>query len=461
MGRIFISAGRSSTRLGLNALGNASNLDIDVQELSLVRDLVLQNLRSRNYDAVSVPDDLDGLQTADWINHRAHLGDVALEIRVDRLRDAAMRGATVFYIANNDQRKTQAEQLLQAYLRRIPQMPSRGAKPDFQTEMGRLVFCRQVSVPSLLIEIGSLIHPEERRLLQTHRQDVALGIAEGLAAWSRAVASTIPENLPAEIHIPTTYPVLDITVNGAAYEDKGVLIEGNAYVPVDLIDQLGVDLPLDRSIRRVTYRNVVFVRAIDLREFNISIVNHSNERGTQTRSINLRTVLSICPSQLDRIMGQGVTSEVQMMMFLKSHSSDGLSRFPDLPKLYREEASIEGVNYDIAFAQMCVETNFLRFGGAIKPEQHNFAGLGAMGSGNEGASFSSSRIGVRSQIQHLKAYASTEPLVQAVVDPRFQYIRRGIAPTVTQLSGRWSADPHYHLRIIAVLRRLYESAGFL
>ncbi|MBD0265821.1 MAG: glucosaminidase domain-containing protein, partial [Tolypothrix sp. Co-bin9] len=138
-----------------------------------------------------------------------------------------------------------------------------------------------------------------------------------------------------------------------------------------------------------------------------------------------------------------------------------LVKFPDIPKLYREEAGIEGVNYDIAFCQMCVETGFLRFGGDIRPEQNNFAGLGAIGGGSEAASFPSARIGVRAHVQHLKAYASLEPLVQEVVDPRFRFVTRGIAPLIDQLSGRWSADLDYGARISAMLKRLYESAGLL
>jgi hypothetical protein len=63
-------------------------------------------------------------------------------------------------------------------------------------------------------------------------------------------------------------------------------------------------------------------------------------------------------------------------------------------------------------------------------------------------------------VQHLKAYASTEPFVQAIVDPRLNSIRRGIAPSLNQLSGRWAPDPQYHLRTLSMLRRLYESAGF-
>jgi hypothetical protein len=160
-------------------------------------------------------------------------------------------------------------------------------------------------------------------------------------------------------------------------------------------------------------------------------------------------------------MGHGNTSEVQLMMFLKANNESALTQFPDLPKLYREEATIEGVNYDIAFSQMCVETNYLRFGGEIKASQNNFGGLGAVGGGTEGATFPSARLGVRAHVQQLKAYASLEPLVQESVSPRFRFVTRGIAPLVGLLSGRWSADVNYGDRIMAVLKRLYESAGLL
>jgi hypothetical protein len=68
---------------------------------------------------------------------------------------------------------------------------------------------------------------------------------------------------------------------------------------------------------------------------------------------------------------------------------------------------------------------------------------------------------VRAHIQHLKAYASLEPLVQQEVDPRFRFVTRGVAPLVHQLSGRWSADLDYGTKITAILRRLYESANLL
>lgn len=40
------------------------------------------------------------------------------------------------------------------------------------------------------------------------------------------------------------------------------------------------------------------------------------------------------------------------------------------------------------------------------------------------------------QVQYLKAYASTDDLVNECVDPRFDLVTKGIAPTLEELNGR-------------------------
>lgn len=480
MGRIFLSAGHGGFEGGRRDPGAVVAGTTEAQEMILLRDLIVPELRSRGFTVLSVPDDLSLQDSISWINARARSGDVALEIHADAFSSPSARGATSFYIAGNSERKAHAELLLLALLRRVPQLPSRGAKPDTATGVGSLAFCRWVAIPSILLEVGFLTNPDDRFLLQNRRRDMALGIADGLAAWSRAISgepTPVPVPVPsptpappaqtpvpsapapAPVAAPTTgpvYPSISIRINGGLYAEQGVIINGNSYIPIDLVDRLGIDLTKDPTIRRVNYGNVVYVKAIDLRDYNVSVAWDN-----PTRTVILKSVLQICPGQIDRIMGHGNASEVQLMMFLKANNEQALERFPGLPKIYREEAAIEGVSYDIAFCQMCVETGFLRFGGDVKPEQNNFAGLGAVGGGAAGASFPSARIGVRAQIQHLKAYASTEPLVQELVDPRFRFVTRGVAPLVDQLSGRWAADPQYGPKIMALLRRLYESAGFL
>ena len=101
-----------------------------------------------------------------------------------------------------------------------------------------------------------------------------------------------------------------------------------------------------------------------------------------------------------------------------------------------DEAVKEGIKPEIVFGQAMKETGYLQFGGAVKIEQFNFAGLGATGGSVAGAQFSNVAEGIRAQVQHLKAYASKDSLTQKTVDPRFNLVRRGSAPYVEWLGQK-------------------------
>ena len=452
MAQIFISAGHGGFENGIRDAGAKVDGTTEAQEMIRIRDLIVPELRSRGFKVLSVPDDLSLQASISWINARSQSGDIALEIHVGAFQNTDVRGATAYYIASNEARKAHAELTLLALVRRVPQMPMRGAKPDTAAGMGRLAFCRQVAPPSILMELGYLTNERDRNLLLSRRRDFALGLADGLASWSRAITGAAPPQ-PA-----IQFPTVNITINGGQYEEKGIIVNNNSYVPIDLADRLGIDLASNTDIRRVRYGNVVYIKTVDLRDFNVAIGWNAPSRTVQLKT---QSTLDICPGLIDKIMGHGNANQTSLQLFLSKNNETALRDFPDLPKIYREEGVVEGVNYDIAFCQMCVETSFLRFGGDVKASQNNFAGIGAIGGNAAGASFASARIGVRAQIQHLKAYGSKEPLVQELVDPRFRFVSRGSALLVDQLSGRWAADPNYGQKILAMLRRLYESAGIL
>jgi N-acetylmuramoyl-L-alanine amidase len=464
MGRIFISAahgGREDGRIDPGAVAGGTT---EAREMILLRDLILTEVRSllaapegasrsdssgvSRLEILSVPDSLSAQGTINWINSRGRNRDVALEIQANAASSPSVRGASVFYIANNNDRKTNAELVLTNLMQRVPQLPNRGTKPDTTAGTGGLAFCRQLAIPSLVMQVGFLTSPDDRALLQSRRREFALGIADGLVAWSRIID---PSNNPAP---EPNYPAIDININGKNSSEKGILINGNAYIPIDLADSLGVDLSKAPNVRRVTYRRIVYIKAIELRDFNVSV-----GWDAASRTLVLRSA-TIFPD-INKIIASGNTNVTQLQQFLQKNNQSGFEQFPDLPQLYQEEGKIEGVNYDIAFSQMCLETGFLRFGGDIKPVQNNFAGLGSVGGGDETATFESARIGVRAHIQHLKAYASLDALVQEVVDPRFRFVTRGVAPTVEQLSGRWSADSNYGANILDIVQQLYKSAGLL
>ena len=166
------------------------------------------------------------------------------------------------------------------------------------------------------------------------------------------------------------------------------------------------------------------------------------------------------------IMGTSQTTVDQMVRCFNatgySYPSAALGKggaptIRDFCQILYEEAQAEGVRAEVVFAQAMLETAWLRYGGDVKISQFNFAGLGATGNGEPGNSFSSVRMGLRAQVQHLKAYASTAPLNNTCVDVRFGYVQRGCAPTVEQLSQRWATGADYGNNIISVMNNLLKA----
>ena len=135
------------------------------------------------------------------------------------------------------------------------------------------------------------------------------------------------------------------------------------------------------------------------------------------------------------------------------YKDKGAGTINEFCKTLIAEASFEGVRAEVLFAQVMVETGWLRFGGSVSAGQCNFGGLGSTGSGVAGASFDSVAIGLRAQTQHLKAYASTDPLLGDCVDPRFSMVKRGSAQYLTKLNGKWAVPGEGYGEHIALIAR--------
>lgn len=142
----------------------------------------------------------------------------------------------------------------------------------------------------------------------------------------------------------------------------------------------------------------------------------------------------------------------------------GAANIEEFCQIFYEEAISENIRPEVAFCQTMKETGFLQFGHDVKPDQCNFAGLGATGNGNAGNTFASVREGIRAQIQHLKAYATTDNLINACVDNRFGYVKRGSAPYVEWLGKRenptgdgWATGSNYGTDIVARMKALLNT----
>lgn len=162
------------------------------------------------------------------------------------------------------------------------------------------------------------------------------------------------------------------------------------------------------------------------------------------------------------IMGTEIATAKQMQEYIKKVNPNVAQSVLDMIPLYLSEGKAEGVRGDIAFAQSCLETGNFGFSqSAVTLDQNNFAGMGVTQNGMKGLSFDTPQIGIRCQIQHLKAYASTAALKNENIDPRFKYVTRGSAPYLEWLGIQenpkgvgWAAGAGYGAKILTILSKI-------
>ena len=170
----------------------------------------------------------------------------------------------------------------------------------------------------------------------------------------------------------------------------------------------------------------------------------------------------LAADSLTAIMGKAAATAEQMKSYLKKKNPAVVQSVLDMIPLYLSEGEAEGVRGDIAFAQSCLETgNFTFSGSAVILSQNNFCGLGVTQRGRAGLSFDTPQLGIRAQVQHLKAYASTDKLLNEKIDPRFRYVTRGCAPYVEWLGQKenpqgkgWAAGEKYGEKILSILKAI-------
>ena len=140
--------------------------------------------------------------------------------------------------------------------------------------------------------------------------------------------------------------------------------------------------------------------------------------------------------------------------FMSRHEDADRAHIRQFAQYYIDEAAAEGVNSDVAFAQMCLETGYLRFGGLVQPDFHNYCGLGAMDAEHPGEKFETEELGVRAHIQHLQAYGTKEEtrLNRELIDPRYNWVHKTkYVEDIYGLAGTWASDPLYGQKLETIL----------
>lgn len=175
-----------------------------------------------------------------------------------------------------------------------------------------------------------------------------------------------------------------------------------------------------------------------------------------------RSAVSSAMEGRTSVMGEAVATSQQMIEYIKAVNPEVPQSVLDMIPLYLSEGIAEGVRGDIAFAQSCLETgNFAFVDTAVTLDQNNFCGMGVTQRGMKGISFDTPKDGIRAQIQHLKAYATVDPLAGACVDPRYKWVNKGCAPYVEWLGRKenpdgkgWAAGSGYGEKILRILESI-------
>lgn len=210
---------------------------------------------------------------------------------------------------------------------------------------------------------------------------------------------------------------------------------------------------------------------------NVVIINKEDKQPPKvevTGNFNRNQLLDLT------IMGEPIFTGEQLKAFLSVeeerirnnmlNSGRQFIPFPNVVDLYLDIGRDYGIRGDIALFQALKETGYFQFTGDVRHYQNNFCGLWATGvpltgfephngsdhtkvfflPNHHGATFISAAVGVEAQIQHLYAYATDKPLPEGkqLYSPRFNYVKRGVAPKWLDLTGKWATDPNYGVSLL-------------
>jgi hypothetical protein len=140
------------------------------------------------------------------------------------------------------------------------------------------------------------------------------------------------------------------------------------------------------------------------------------------------------------IESQGTLAKSTVISYIKNlNPAISGSDVENLIDTYFKEAEKEGINHDLAIAQMLFITKSLTK--KALTDVHNYAGLNIVN--KKAVRFNSMAEGVRAHIQHLKGYSSSiksSELKEPLVDPRWSILDpfRGKIKILDELSVKWA-----------------------
>lgn len=129
-------------------------------------------------------------------------------------------------------------------------------------------------------------------------------------------------------------------------------------------------------------------------------------------------------------------------------------QFVDIADVYWQYGELTGIRPDILYAQAAKETGYGRYGGAVIPEQNNWAGIKTKNASGDRMedheTFATPEDGVRGHFNHMSAYIGLAPIGEP--HGRYYSVRSiswaGTVKTLEELGGKWCPDLYYGYSIL-------------
>lgn len=232
-----------------------------------------------------------------------------------------------------------------------------------------------------------------------------------------------------------------------------------------------------------------------LRELPLSTMNPWH---AATRAEAAAILFNLMGTDPEAICGRFLGTSADLVKYFRTRVKSG-EKFTvpveELAQLYDKYCRRFGIRADLAWVQMCHETGFGLYGywsggtwisGDVKPEQNNFAGIGATGNGAPGNVFATAELGVIAHIVHLAWYVYPDHFADAE-DPKDSYCRkvdvpepdvtittpgdprhfpqngrphRADARTVLDLSGKWAVGQNYGATLKSMMAQVPVTVGW-
>ncbi|UOQ94934.1 N-acetylmuramoyl-L-alanine amidase [Halobacillus shinanisalinarum] len=420
MFKLYLDPGHGGNDPGATGNGlQEKNVNLDIA--LRIRDILNNEYRDVDVNMSRTTDTTKSL-TQRTNEANAWNADYYLSIHINAFNGSARGYEDYIYVGLSESSQTaQYQDIMHNEITAVNELTDRGQK------QANFHVLRESAMPALLTENGFIDNANNAAKLAdaSYRQKVARGHVNGLErAFNLEKAAS-----------ETLYRVI-----AGSFQ-----VKENAEERVTYLDSRGI--PAFISETSVSGSTWYRVQAGAFRNRT-----NADQRLSEVKAAGIGDAyIQVEEGDNPEVSGYGILGSVSlapehMDQFVRSINPDA----PSLGNYYLTFGEAYGIRGDIAFAQALHETNYFRFTGIVNEEQNNYAGIGATGPDNSGASFATPEEGVLAHIQHLYAYASTEALPDdyVLVDPRFDLVTRGSARDWVGLNGKWAVPGDQYGQLI-------------